>query len=288
MHAGLSLNICNRRRVGPSAFALGGLAVSAAYGLRRLRSEQNGALMRARRSSDNAESDIEATASGWLDTATLLAWSGSSSVYVRTLYDQSGRGLHVTQATAASQPRLINAGVLETAPNGRPWMRCATNQFLRYDYTSGQLPAGGSAGTLACVANLGAGDGINIINGLSYGSGSGGSRRLLMLSTGFPRMTNGANNLSTGAVWANTLRSAVGVFSFATEMRLWVDGATVANSALSTPTNTLAASGLYIGNQDTASIPATFIAEAVVFGSALSTEQVARLRSNHQSVWGTP
>ena len=41
------------------------------------------------------------------------------SAFVTTWYDQSGSGRHATQGTAANQPRIVNAGVLQTL-NGRP------------------------------------------------------------------------------------------------------------------------------------------------------------------------
>ncbi len=48
----------------------------AAYSQRRLRTAYTGPLIRVRRSSDNAESDIGYGADGWLDGAALLAFSG--------------------------------------------------------------------------------------------------------------------------------------------------------------------------------------------------------------------
>jgi hypothetical protein len=51
---------------------------------------------------------------GDLDTAALLAHVGSGSGFVTTWYDQSGNGRNATQATAGQQPRIVNAGVIET------------------------------------------------------------------------------------------------------------------------------------------------------------------------------
>lgn len=90
-------------------------AVAAAYGLRRMRSDYTGPAVRVRRSSDNAEADIGFDGFGRLDTAALLAHCGSSSGFVRTWYDQSGNGRNAVQAAAASQPRIVNAGVVDTA-----------------------------------------------------------------------------------------------------------------------------------------------------------------------------
>jgi hypothetical protein len=94
---------------------------SAAYALRKLRAAYAGAAIRVRRSSDNAEQDIGFTNTGGLDTSTLLTFVGSGSGFVTTWYDQAG-SVNATQATAANQPRIVNAGVVETQ-NGKPAIR---------------------------------------------------------------------------------------------------------------------------------------------------------------------
>jgi hypothetical protein len=96
---------------------------AAAYGLRLLRTAYAGApLIQVRRSSDNALQDIGATAAGLLDTTALTNFTGSASAFIAVWYDQSGFGRHATQATPAAQPRIVNAGVVETE-NGRPTIR---------------------------------------------------------------------------------------------------------------------------------------------------------------------
>lgn len=89
---------------------------AAAYSLRKLRTAYAGALIRVRRSSDNAEQDISpsATGCGPLDTAALATFVGANSAYVKTWYDQSGNGRNAVQTTAGSQPRIVNAGTIET------------------------------------------------------------------------------------------------------------------------------------------------------------------------------
>lgn len=86
---------------------------------KRLRSAYTGACMRVRRSSDNAEADIGFTPAGDLDTVALLAHVGGGSGFVRTWYDQSGGTRHAQQPTGASQPRIVNAGAIDTL-NGLP------------------------------------------------------------------------------------------------------------------------------------------------------------------------
>lgn len=72
-----------------------------------------GPLIRVRRSSDNAEMDVypvSSSSNAALDSTAMLTWSGSDSVYVKTLYDQSGLGNHWSQTTTTKQPRIVNAG----------------------------------------------------------------------------------------------------------------------------------------------------------------------------------
>lgn len=80
-----------------------------ACGLVQLTSAYTGPLIRVRRDSDNTESDI-GQSSGALDTAALATFVGSGNGFVRTWYDQSGRGNNVTQATAAKQPIIVSSG----------------------------------------------------------------------------------------------------------------------------------------------------------------------------------
>lgn len=78
-----------------------------------------GACLRVRRD-DATEQDIGFATTGWLDTAALLTFTGSGSGYVVTWYDQSGHGSNATQAVPGQQPRLVNAGTIETLASGRP------------------------------------------------------------------------------------------------------------------------------------------------------------------------
>ena len=87
---------------------------AAAYSLRKLRSAYTGSAIRVRRSSDNTEEDIGFTSAGNLDESALATFVGANDGFVVTWYDQSSNGYNATQATAASQPRIVNAGTVET------------------------------------------------------------------------------------------------------------------------------------------------------------------------------
>ena len=90
---------------------------AAGYSLRKL-SVNTTNVIRVRRSSDNAEDDFTADE---ITDGTLLAWVGntaSDNGFVTTWYDQAGSN-DATQGTAASQPKIVDAGVL-VEENGKP------------------------------------------------------------------------------------------------------------------------------------------------------------------------
>jgi hypothetical protein len=87
-----------------------------AYSLRKLRTEYTGAAIRVRRSSDNAEQDINFVG-GDLDTASLLTFCGAGNGFITTWYDQSTNANNATQATAATQAQIVSSGAVITDPN---------------------------------------------------------------------------------------------------------------------------------------------------------------------------
>lgn len=94
----------------PNAFA------STAYSLRKLSSNYSGSAIQVRRSSDNTVQNIGFNAGG-LDTAGLKSFVGSGNGFVTIWYDQSGHGRDLAQATAATQPQLVNAGKIRRTGN---------------------------------------------------------------------------------------------------------------------------------------------------------------------------
>jgi hypothetical protein len=122
---------------------------AAAYSLRRLYASYTGAAIRVRRSSDNAEIDIGFIREG-LDVVTLLAFVGAGSGFITTWYDQSGNGRNATQTTAGAQPRIVNAGAIETT-NGRPNLVVSGQQFMDSSLTVAQTVVDGVITTLSTV-----------------------------------------------------------------------------------------------------------------------------------------
>ena len=82
---------------------------------KRLLSSYTGPLFRVRRDADDAEQDIGYDATtGLRDQAALEAFcvGGTGSGYIRKIYDQFGAGVDIGQATAAYQPKLVEASVM--------------------------------------------------------------------------------------------------------------------------------------------------------------------------------
>lgn len=128
-------------------------AAAAVYSVRRMSSAYAGPALRVRRSSDNAEQDIGFTATGDLDTTALLAFTGANSGFITAWYDQSGNANDVAQATAAAQPRIVNAGVISTL-GGRPTaVFDGTDDILTRNAALGLYAAGAAT---SCVVFSGA------------------------------------------------------------------------------------------------------------------------------------
>ena len=101
-----------------------------AYSLRKLKSDYAGSAIRVRRSSDNTEQDI-GFVNNQLDTASLTSFIGANNGFITRWYDQSGNSVTASQAVASQQPRIVNAGTVESH-GGKPsmWFIPGGNQVL--------------------------------------------------------------------------------------------------------------------------------------------------------------
>lgn len=97
-------------------------------------SAYSGACIRVRRSSDNAEQDINFV-SDLLDTSSLLSFVGAGNGFVTTFYTQVGTS-NVTNATATSQPQIVSSGALITR-NGFVSVKYDGSNDTLKNYTSG-------------------------------------------------------------------------------------------------------------------------------------------------------
>jgi len=143
---------------------------AAAYSLRLLRSAYTGSAIEVRRT-NNDVADIGFTSTGELDTAALLAFTGTGALdngFVTKWYDQSGNTRNATQTTAANQPQIVSSGSV-ILDNGKPAVkfdgsnntfdRITTTVSLRSFYFVGQVLAneqnpGTTWGSLGGVGSL--------------------------------------------------------------------------------------------------------------------------------------
>ena len=96
-----------------------------AYSVRKLRKAYTGFCMRVRRSSDNTEKDISFLNNA-LNETELTNFVGAGDGFVTRFFDQSGNGNDARSITSANQPRIVNAGTIETI-NGKPAIRTIEN-----------------------------------------------------------------------------------------------------------------------------------------------------------------
>ena len=94
-------------------------SASGAWGTRKLRSAYAGNCLKVRRSSDSTTQDIGFSGND-LDTGALISFVGAGDGFIDTWYDQTGNGRNLTQATTASQPKIVSSGAVITTVNGRP------------------------------------------------------------------------------------------------------------------------------------------------------------------------
>lgn len=196
-----------------------------AHSLRRLLGAYSGPAVRVRRSSDNTEQDIGFTPAGDLDSAALLAFAGSGSAFVATWFDQSAGGRHFTQATAAAQPRIVNAGVVDVV-NGKP--------AVVFDGTDDHLisaAAGLFAAAAATVAAVLKSNSNAVANAAVFSESRAAS------NNGFWRPLRGssanwnvqATDDAGTALWANTATGS-NVFDLAQHQTFYAEGSAVINT----------------------------------------------------------
>jgi hypothetical protein len=202
-------------------------ATSSAVGAFSLRAV-NGTSARAvqvRNGTTSATQDFYADRLGNLLTApvtgqSLANWLGGATGYVTTWYDQSGRGNHASQGTAANQP-FLNLSNVSISFNGSQWLSNATptSMFIPlYQNTYSvvtkhlQFTAGGPWGTgnTASFAN-GSFNGLRWSTGSNYQNFIGGGFLTFGPQPGtYPVVATVVNNRTTDIGYINGTQSASG------------------------------------------------------------------------------
>jgi hypothetical protein len=271
---------------------LWGYAVS-----RRLKASYAGALIRVRRSSDNTEQDI-GQVNGDLDTAALLTFAGAGSAYITTIYAQIAGPPNLTQATAAKQPRIVNAGVLDTV-SSRAWAQFDGVDDLMF-HTSPALWAQAAAGgiTVSSVLRYLGSTTKRIIG--ETRSGQANAYAYLLGTSGAGGVFNQANATNDAA--ANTIVNNAGSGNLGDalhQVTLTDTGSSLVHYRDGTSVGTFAytRAGVYTldrfvlggGIRATEELQAEMgFCELCAWGSVLSAGDRALLRTNRTAYYGTP
>ena len=235
-----------------------------AYGFELLTGSYEGnALVRCRRSSDNAESDFShESGSNFLDIAAIKAWSGSDSVYVTKFYDQIGVN-HCTQSTAARQLQIINAGTevtygTESRLGGTAHGTGGTVSNASYYDTTSNITMGADSGYFWAYRRTSSGSTANMVgfqNKYQNGSGfhgqwsSDADYHRQDLSNATPSRTDTADRYgSTDNTTGN--RVAVGRRNTSGDSDLYLNGAQQGTTHTSIGTSGTLASRLLAGVYD--------------------------------------
>lgn len=273
-----------RRRAPLDAFLA---LLFAAFSFRLLSSAHSGPCIRVRRSSDNALTDI-GFVGGWLDVAALLAFVGAGSGYVVTWYDQSGHGRHITYAAAAGQPRLVNAGVLDIAPNGRPVIVMGAGKMLAAAALSAGMPAGAADISIVAVTALTLAQGAGQWRyAVAYGGTATFSDPGIGLNTtnNFAAVALGGAAAAIATSAAPALRFCAADFKGGTTVTTTLDGA----SATQAMSYAIASPGtLVVGGRPAGAVSWYEPVGEVLLMSGTTPELRAYLRASCQTAWGTP
>lgn len=116
-----------------------------AYSVRKVRAAYAGAAIRVRRSSDNTQQDIAFDGNGLLDTAALLTFVGAGNGFITKWYNQgtSGATQDLANTTAASQPRIVSAGVVDVKNTLPALVFDGTDDFIFHQNPALLASAGG-------------------------------------------------------------------------------------------------------------------------------------------------
>ncbi len=260
-------------------------SIKGAFSLRKLRASYGGAALQVRRSSDSATLDV-GFASASLNTAALLAFCGSGDGFVAIWYDQSGLGQDAVQATAANQPRIVAAGVVEALGNAGARPALHFTSAAQQTLGNANFALGGTASAALMVAcRTTAGDGYERV--LSY-TAPGTQDYTSNTSVIWAYFTGGNLN---GYQGSGAAQVALGLAPFqATSVfngsvhTLTLDGASSSAGA----SGTLAASGALGIGAGAGQFWDGWHAEHIVIAGSLSAADQATIRTSQQSFHGTP
>lgn len=147
--------------------------------LGRMLTAYTGALIEARKGASTVQ-DIGYGDDGFIDQTALLAFAAGGDVFVSKVYDQSGLGNHLVQATTSKQPAIVLSGVVQKvnlavkctgAGSQLNASQTLTGAFTLYGTTRKRDASDASLGGILTVGNfvhVSASPGLSIFDGFDY------------------------------------------------------------------------------------------------------------------------
>ena len=260
------------------------IPVAFAASTRRLSNAYTGPLIRVRRSSDNLELDIPFTTDGDLDESVLISFVTTYSAFVTKVYDQSGNARDLTQTTAANQPRIVNAGLVDRivrtgAGIARPgYVTDGVDDSLNTgDFTVAQPFSRSSVIGFLDPRNANQPVYLDVvIAGGTMALVSRTDGTLQLSSVGVVAVASGLTNTSTATI--------VELVSQPNSFASYNGGLGAAGSI-----STTSIRGLLVGNLNSASRYSNAIySDIIIFPSKLSDSDRIILEANQKKYYGTP
>jgi hypothetical protein len=227
------------------------------------------------------------TGSAWFKDATVTISNQS--------YDQSESGLHVTQTTAANQPRIVNAGVVEIDASGKPTLYFDGSDDTLINTSATTLS---NLCSISCVVkNTDAT--ASILFALFFGDETGDINRVNIRNTGSTALLEVGSRLPTNSLCQATrsiTNQTIISYTRNTEsailnaQQLWSNGASLSHKDDATTTFSNGAR-LNIGSGRTLSTNTLFwngTVSELIITNPLSDSQRQRLERNQSKFFGIP
>jgi fibronectin type 3 domain-containing protein len=268
-------------------------ASSATFSVRKLVQGYTGNAIRVRRSSDSTEQNIGFLANGELNTTALSTFCGANSCFVRTWYDQSGNGRDATQTTTTRQPRVVNAGTIDTQNSRVTLIGSASN--LTSTFQLGQMVAGTNAATAAFTAA--AVFRQSTVGGSAIFATEGSGQRILCHATWSDNITyfditnpTAGSGRVSGNIGGYSALTQITFLRNGTNQAVFRNGASSISATVSgTVPTTSNTTPLVLFNNNANAMPLTgSISEVTFFRSALGTTDRQALQTSQRNYFGTP
>lgn len=283
LHLEFKANVASGAYVGPGDIVSGAVVFWSlrAYTLASIGTNA----VRLRRDSDNTEQDFVTIAGGGLDLAAIATFKGSAGLWFTKIYDQTGNGHDVVQATAANQPQFATSifGSLPSAFYLNPstaacYMPCATSFTFTQPLTAlcFMQPLGGGGGSYPgyreMMGSLGGG-------GLGFRvNPSTGTPNLQVLSDFIANIGTSTGTVADGANAAVAVSLDINGGNFAFYINGSASGSGVVLQTLSTGVNQS------LGGP-TVSTFYGYMPEFIEYSSILNATQVANISNNQITYW---